>query len=414
MAATSPVRRMVGGLLTVHLIFLALAASTSGQDTSSGQSSLTPGLTGEEIATGWLSLFDGKSLYGWKSESQVDWQVVDGEIRATGGLVGLLRTTSQFADFRLRLEFRSEAATNSGVFLRTSPKPTKPESDCYEFNIAPSNNPFPTGSFVGRQKSGVEFQTGSFETWHKLEITAEGGKFKVVIDGQEVLDYSDPAALGRGYIGLQFNAGSVAFRNIAILPLGLQPLFNGRNLEGWNLDHLEASRAEVTTSGELQLKGGRGQVETKGRFKDFILRLDCRTGAEGLNSGIFFRSIPGELMNGYESQIHNGMKERDPEQPADFGTGAIFRRQAARRIVARDQEWFTKTLVATGPHFGTWVNGYQVCDWTDTRPAHENPRNGLRLDAGTLCLQGHDPGTDILFRQIEAVELAPRRVGEGK
>ena len=117
-------------------------------------------------------------------------------------------------------------------------------------------------------------------------------------------------------------------------------------------------------------------------------------------------------MNGYESQIHNGLKDGDPEQPADFGTGAIFRRQPARRIVARDREWFTQTLIATGPHFATWVNGYQVCDWTDSRPPHENPRNGLRLDGGTLILQGHDPSTDLLFRNLEAAELAPRRLGE--
>lgn len=414
MAATSTVRRMVAGLLTVHLIFLALVPQTAGQDTLSTQQSLPPGLTGEEITAGWLSLFDGESLYGWKSESQVDWQVVDGEIRATGGLVGLLRTTSQFGDYRLRLEFRSEPTTNSGVFLRTSPKPSKPDSDCYEFNIAPADNPFPTGSLVGRQKSEVEFSNGSFDTWHKLEIIAEGGRIAVEVDGQKMLEYTDPEPLGRGYIGLQFNAGSIAFRKISLLPLGLQPLFNGKDLEGWSTEQLEASRAEVTADRELQLRSGRGQVETKGRFKDFVLRLDCRTGAEGLNSGVFFRSIPGALMNGYESQIHNGMKDGNPEQPADFGTGAIFRRQPARRIVASDREWFTKTLIATGPHFATWVNGYQVCDWTDTRPPHENPRNGLRLDAGTLCLQGHDPGTDILFRRIEAMELAPRRAVEIK
>jgi len=266
MAATSTVRRMVAGLLTVHLIFLALAPQTTGQDTLSTQQSLTPGLTDEEIAAGWLSLFDGESLYGWKSESQVDWQVVDGEIRATGGLIGLLRTTSQFGDYRLRLEFRSEATTNSGVFLRTSPKPSKPDSDCYEFNIAPADNPFPTGSLVGRQKSTVEFSNGSFDTWHKLEITAEGGRIAVEVDGQKMLEYTDPEPLGRGYVGLQFNAGSVAFRKISLLPLGLQPLFNGKDLEGWSTEHLEASRAEVTADCELGLRGGIGLVESRGRF----------------------------------------------------------------------------------------------------------------------------------------------------
>jgi len=370
---------------------------------------LTPGLTADEVAAGWLSLFDGKTLYGWKSESAVDWQVVDGEIRASGGLVGLLRTTSQFGDYQLRLEFRAEPETNSGVFLRTSPQPRDPASDCYELNIAPPDNPFPTGSFVGRLKSNAEPARHAAHEWHQVEVLAEGAHFVVTIDGRQVLDFTDSKPLGRGYIGLQFNQGAIAFRKIALLPLGLKPLFNGRDLEGWDSSLSEASRSSVTPAGELRLQGGRGQLETAGRFGDFVLQLECQTNSAELNSGVFFRAIPGQLMNGYESQIHNGMKDGNPEQPADFGTGAIFRRQPARRIVARDQEWFTKTLIATGPHFATWVNGYQVCDWTDSRPPHENPRNGLRLESGTLILQGHDPGTDILFRKLRAAELPPRR-----
>ena len=45
---------------------------------------------------------------------------------------------------------------------------------------------------------------------------------------------------------------------------------------------------------------------------------------------------------------------------------------------------------------------------TDTRPPHDNPRNGLRTAAGTLMLQGHDPTTDLSFRKIQAAELPPR------
>lgn len=143
MAATSTVRRMVAGLLTVQLIFLALVPPTTGQDTLSTQQSLPPGLTGEEITAGWLSLFDGESLYGWKSESQVDWQVVEGEIRATGGLVGLLRTTSQFGDYRLRLEFRSEATTNSGCSSEPAPNRASPTRIAMSSTLLRPTIPFP-------------------------------------------------------------------------------------------------------------------------------------------------------------------------------------------------------------------------------------------------------------------------------
>src|SRR5690606_40013127 len=103
------------------------------------------------------------------------------------------------------------------------------------------------------------------------------------------------------------------------------------------------------------------------------------TNASHLNSGIFFRCIPGETMNGYEAQIHNGFHDGDRTRPIDCGTGGIFRRQDARVVAANDQQWFAMTLVAQGRHMAVWVNGLQVTDWTDTRDQDPNPRNGLRL-----------------------------------
>ena len=71
-------------------------------------------------------------------------------------------------------------------------------------------------------------------------------------------------------------------------------------------------------------------------------------------------------------------------------------------------EWFRMTVVAVGNHLATWVNGYPVCDFTDDRPANDNPREGLRLAAGTISLQGHDPTTNLLFRRFEIAEMPAR------
>src|SRR5207249_222175 len=108
---------------------------------------------------------------------------------------------------------------------------------------------------------------------------------------------------------------------------------------------------------------------------------------------------------GYESQIQNGFKNGDRTKPSDYGTGGIYRRQPARRVVPNDREWFTNTIVADGPHVAVWVNGYQVSDWTDTRPPAENPREGKRLGPGAIALQGHDATTDFLFRNFRVVAL---------
>ena len=80
--------------------------------------------------------------------------------------------------------------------------------------------------------------------------------------------------------------------------------------------------------------------------------------------------------------------------------------------MADDFQWFPMTLHADGPHMAVWVNGYQVSDWTDDAQArHDNPRKGLRLEAGTIQLQGHDPTTDLSFRNLR---IAPTAKRDGK
>ena len=363
-------------------------------------------LSQQELEEGWILLFDGETTFGWQASSKADWQVKDGVISVSKGEKGLLNTTTEFADYVFRVDFRAPAKTNSGIFLRTPEKPADPASDCYELNIAgPDVSPVPTGSFVGRKKVGVnEFNA----EWRSYEVKAEGGHFVVTLDDERVLDYTDEKPLGRGFIGLQFNEGPVEFRNIKLKPLGLKSIVNGRDLSDWKVFPGKASVYSVTDEGHLNVKNGPGQLETEGRFADLVLQLEVFSNGKHLNSGIFFRSIPGEFWNGYESQIQNGYKDGDRTKPADFGTGAIYRRQPARRVVPDDFEWFSKTVIAHGAHIATWVNGYQVVDWTDTRAAHVNPRNGLRTEAGTLIIQGHDPTTDLSFRNIKVAELPQR------
>jgi hypothetical protein len=214
-----------------------------------------------------------------------------------------------------------------------------------------------------------------------------------------VLRYEDPRPLSRGFIGLQLNEGEVAFRNIHLKPLELKSMFNGKDLKGWKT-YPEMDGEFTVEDAVLRVRNGRGQLESNESYGDFVMQLACRTHAKELNSGVFFRCIPGQRMNGYESQIHNGFLGGDRTKPKDFGTGGVFRRAKARMVVADDNQWFYKTLIADGPHIAVWVNGYQVTDWVDDRAPHPNPREGLRLAPGTIMLQAHDPTTDLSFRDL--------------
>ena len=362
-------------------------------------------LADSELAQGWISLFDGETLFGWTPATEANWRVEDHAIVVDQGEPGLLCTTTQFSDYVFHIEFRSASGTNSGIFLHTPTKPKDPAVDCYELNIADGDNPFPTCSLVKRAKTPGNFDSNGWQTY---DVTVLGDKVIVNLDGAQVLEYTDLKPLHRGHIGLQLNQGKVEFRNIKLKPLNTANLFNGKDLTGWKTYPEMPSRFTVTDDGWLNVKDGRGQLETEGSYGDFALQLECITHAEQLNSGFFFRCIPGGPMNGYESQIHNGFKEGDRRKPVDCGTGGIFRRIDARLVVANDLQWFYKTVIADGAHIATWVNGYQVVDWVDDRAPDENPRKGLRLEPGTIMIQGHDPTTDISFRNIQIAELVAR------
>jgi hypothetical protein len=421
-------------------------------------------LTSEQVAEGWINLFDGETLFGWQPTSDANWNVENGEIRVSAGNQGWLMTTSEFADYEFHVEFKAPAATNSGVFLRTPLEPKDPTKDCLEINVAPPNNPFPTVSLVGRNVLSASPRTNFPNDpiidpwdgkWHAFDLLLKSDVILVLIDGRHsgrvlLSKHADGRAETfplRGRIGLQFREGEVAFRNVRLKPLGVKPMLVSEMLGGWRTDETrDAKFALVNLSGslplegrageggvagtsstppsltlpaegrgpdgsdsgsrfELQVTGGPGELETIDSYGDFVLQLDCFVDGDALNSGVFFRSIPGEFANGYESQINNAIKDDDPTQPVDAGTGAIYRRTVARRVVSKDHEWFTKTIVATGPHIAVWVNGYQVTDWTDDRPPDPNPRKGLCTEPGTISLQAHDPTTNYRFRNLRIAEL---------
>lgn len=359
-------------------------------------------LTREEVLDGWIALFDGETMFGWRPQENANFRIEDRAIVVDEGDQCLLCTSTQFSDYVLKLEFRSDPDTNSGIFLRTPPKPTDVNRSCYELNIAPQDNPFPTGSFVQRKK--VEGQGGD-DAWHAYEVTMDAGHIVVKLDGEQIMEYVDETPVGRGFIGLQHNKGRVEFRNIKLKPLAIQPIFNGQNLDGWKTYPEMPGKFSATTDQTLKLTGGKGQLESAGSYGDFVLQVEFITHGPSVNSGIFFRSIPGQEMMGYESQIQNGSPNPKELMPR---TGSIVRRQLARSLVSGDFEWTAKTIIAEGPHMAVWVNGYLVSDWIDRRKTDANPRRGLRTDPGTIILQGHDAATEITFRDIHIGEMKSR------
>src|SRR6266480_7510897 len=88
---------------------------------------LTAGILSGCVSTqneaGFVSLFDGKSLNGWKlvGKKGDGYGVKDGVIYCARGGGGNLLTEKEYADFILRLEFKLEPGSNNGVGIRAPP-----------------------------------------------------------------------------------------------------------------------------------------------------------------------------------------------------------------------------------------------------------------------------------------------------
>lgn len=373
------------------LLVLGCTAACSLQSASPAASgSLSP----TELAAGWILLFDGESTFGWTPRGETQWEVVEGALHPAAKAVGTtLATTSEFADCELSLGFRLEGTADWRLYLRCPPAGEVSASTGTAFNLT-------------RLAQAAEPLPAAADGWHALQITYQGEQFNAVLDGQP-LGQARERRRALGGVALQRVAGQgdARFRNVKLRPLGLASIFNGKDLTGWKVIPDHKSVYAVTPEGWLNVRNGNGDIQTEKSYGNFVLQLDIISNGSHLNSGVFFRALPGQFWQGYESQIRNEWEGTDRNKPVDFGTGGIYLRQPARRVVADDRTWFTKTILAQGPHLAVWVNGFQVSDWTDTRAPHENPREGYRAQPGVISLQGHDPTTDLSFRNLRITEL---------
>jgi hypothetical protein len=363
--------------LPVCLCAVLLAAGPLRADDTPKPNTLTP----KEVADGWLLLFDGETTFGWKIDG--DAAAKDGALVLGGQKAASATLTTRFGSFDLKLE------TAGGV-----------------------------GSVVFRSAGesaalGLTNQPTALDLKFRVDGKPGGDSSSMITVGPGglVRNTAEVTAGAPAPLRIEAQAGTpLTIKSIKLKPVGTAPLFNGKDLAGWKVFAGEKykSKFEVTPGGELHVTNGPGDLQTEKAFDNFVLQLECKTNGKALNSGVFFRCLPDQYQNGYEMQIQNAYKDNDRTKPADFGTGAIYRRVPARKVVSNDNEWFTMTLIADGTHLATWVNGVQVVDWTDDRPADENPRKGSKTGKGHLSLQGHDPTTDLLFRNIRIAELPAR------
>jgi hypothetical protein len=175
-------------------------------------------------------------------------------------------------------------------------------------------------------------------------------------------------------------------------------LFDGQTLTGWRASENPATFS--VANGEIVVHGPRAHLFYEGpvmnhEFKDFELKADVLT-KPSANSGIFIRTTFQDTdwpSKGYEVQVNNSHSDWRR-------TGSLYAVQDVR-AAGRDNEWFTMHVIVRGRRVQVLVDGRQVVDYT------EPEGSPTRLTGGTIALQGHDPGSEVHYRNIMIHALAP-------
>jgi hypothetical protein len=164
---------------------------------------------------GWISMFDGKTLEGWKAnQNSESWTVRDGAITGDGEASHLFWMTRECENCEFKAEVKISHGGNSGMYFRTAFGPGFPKG--YEAQVNTSHtDPVKTGSLYNFHK--ILDQLIPDDTWGTQHIIAQGNHIIIKVNDKVVTDYTDEKnTYTKGYLALQqHNKGSVVqYRNL--------------------------------------------------------------------------------------------------------------------------------------------------------------------------------------------------------
>jgi hypothetical protein len=207
--------RRINWLLTACL--LAVPLTGAGQDKADG----SKGLSKEEADQGFVSIFDGKTLTGWKGSQ--------GYVAENGLLIcqkkggGNLFTVKDYGDFVFRFEFRLEPGGNNGVSVRG-----------HEIQIldddAPQHKNLKACQYHGSIYCKVPAKRGHTKKageWNAQEIRVKGSQWTVTLNGAVIVDVDIATVKGleavaqrtKGPLGFLGHSSRVEFRKLRVKEL---------------------------------------------------------------------------------------------------------------------------------------------------------------------------------------------------
>ncbi|MBN2592269.1 MAG: DUF1080 domain-containing protein [Sedimentisphaerales bacterium] len=237
----------------------------------------------EVAGSEWISLFDGRTLDGWKAgDNSGTFSVRDGMIVTNGPQSHLFYTGSvenhDFTNFELKVDVKTMPKADSGIYFHTEYQQAGLSAKGYEVQI--NNSPPTSENSREMRKTGslygvrdVFVSCAKDETWFTVHIIVLGRRIRISVNDRLLVDYIEPdepvrsaagkgRKLSRGTFALQgFGEGGVAyFKNIRVKPLPV----GGRGEDSRSAEQIayEKRISEFNTAGlplidyHVHLKGG--------------------------------------------------------------------------------------------------------------------------------------------------------------
>lgn len=179
--------KAIKNLISCCVIFLLMTACSA--------------TTSETEADEWISLFDGKTLTGWKaSENPATFKIEEGNIVAHGPRAHLFYVgpvmNHDFKNFELKAQVMTTPGSNSGIFFHTEYQESGWPAKGYEVQVNNTQSDWRrTGSLYAFQD--VKDTLVKDNVWFTQHIIVKDKNVVVKINGEKVVDYTEPENVKR-------------------------------------------------------------------------------------------------------------------------------------------------------------------------------------------------------------------------
>lgn len=151
--------------------------------------------------SGWVSLFDGKSLSGWKvGNNAATFSIENGSIVAHGPTAHLFydgpANNHNFKNFEFKAQVMTTPGSNSGIYFHTQYQETGWPAKGYEVQVNNSHTDWRrTGSLYAVQD--VRDTLVKDNVWFTESITVIDKKVTIKVNDKTVVEYTEPDNLQR-------------------------------------------------------------------------------------------------------------------------------------------------------------------------------------------------------------------------